>query len=126
MHRVYIMPLQATDWTWEPNLGRRQQGFGEIQEKRHSEYHYNNGYQATNRSGQSDVTETSRGQRRDCEVERIGIVGDLIVVRFLRLVDNSSHYENEHGEVCDRKDDFLVLSKERAVSAKPRCHLNIA
>jgi hypothetical protein len=126
MHRVAIMALKTADRARESYLGRSQQRLGEIQEKSHAEYHYNDRYQTTNRSWQGDVAETSRGQRRNCKVERIGIVDDVIVVRFLGLVDNSRHHENEHGKICDGKDYFFISPKEGAVDSKPRHHLIVA
>ena len=87
MHGVDIMSLQRADRARESHLGWSQQRLGESQEERHAKNHYHNGYQAADRSRQGDVAETGRGQRRNCKVERIGIVGDVIVVRFLGLIE---------------------------------------
>ena len=73
--------------------------------------------------GKRDVAEAGRGQRRDGEVQRIGIVGDLRVGGVLRLVDDPGHDEDEDREVHDREDDVLVAPKPRAVLAQPRQQL---
>ena len=72
--------LQAADRAGEAHLGGREQCLGEIQKKSHAEDHDDDGDQASDGAWQGDVAEAGRGQRGDREVERVGIVGDLVVV----------------------------------------------
>jgi hypothetical protein len=126
MHRIDIMALQTANRARESYFARRQQGFGEIQEEGHAEDHDNDGYQPANSSRQRDIAEPGRRQCRNREVERVGIVGYLMIVRLLGFEDNSGHHENEHGEGCDGKEDFFISPKERTVDSKPRYHLIVA
>jgi len=111
MHRVAIMALKTTDWTRESHLGRSQQRLGKIEEQGHAKDHYNDRCQAARRSRQGDVAEPCRSERRNCKIERISIVGDVIVVKFLGFVDKSRHHENENGKICDGKDHLFISLK---------------
>ena len=78
------------------------------------------------RSAQGDVAEAGRRQRRDGEIQRVGIIRDLLVAKLLGLVDDRGHHENEDRKIGDGKDHFLVAPEKRAVAAQPGQHLNLA
>ena len=46
------------------------------------------------------------------------------MMRFLGLINDSCHHEDEDREIRDRKDDFFVSTKKRAINPQP-FHLSI-
>jgi len=111
------MALQTADRTRESDFRWRQQRPGKIQEQSHAKDHDDDRYQAARRARQGDIAETGRRQRGNRKIERVGIVGDLLVVRTLGFIDNSGHHEDEHSEGCGGENDFFISSNERTVSS---------
>jgi len=126
MHRVAIMALQPTDRAWKSNFGGRQQRLRKIQEQSHAEDHDDDRYQATRRARQGDIAETGRRQRGNRKIERVGIIGDLFIVRTLGFIDNSGHHEDEHSECRGGENDFFIPSKKRTVGSQLRRHPKVA
>jgi hypothetical protein len=83
MHGIDIMALQAAGRARKPHLVWAQQRAGEIEEQGHAENHNDDRDQAANRAGKGDVAKAGRRQGRDGEIQRVGIVRDLIVAKFL-------------------------------------------
>ena len=73
-----------------------------------------------------DIAETGRRQRSNRKIERVGIVGDLFVVRTLGFIDNSGRYEDEHSEGRGGENDFFISSKERTVGSQLPRHPIVA
>src|SRR5215210_3078847 len=126
MHRIRIVALQGACWAGKPHLGGAYQRAGEIEKEGHAENHDSNRGQAANCAPQSDVAKTSRRQRRNREIQRVGIVRDLIIAKFLGFINDNGHDEDEHRKVGDSKNDFLITLEERASSAQPFQHLVVS
>jgi len=90
--------LQCTaslSWRCRPQVGQGnrtllggQQRAGEIEEQGHAENHDDDRDQAADRARQGDVAKAGRRQRRDGEIQRVGIIRDLIVAKLLGFVND--------------------------------------
>ena len=123
---IAVMALQSASRARESYLVRGQQRAGEIEEQGHAENHDDDRDHAARRSRKGDVAKAGRRQRRHRKIQRVRIVRDLGIAELLRLVNDGGHHEDEHCEVGDREDDFLIAPEERAVFAQPSQHPVVA
>ena len=132
MFKTVPHALQCTasgSWRSSAHCGQRKRTFGlqqrarQVEEQRHAQDHDDDRDQPPGRAGQRDVAEAGRGQRGDGEVERVGIVGDVLVAGVLGLVDDAGHDEDEDRQMRDREHRVFALAEPRAVLAQPRQQL---
>jgi len=75
VNRVDVVAQQSAGRASKPNPGWTDQYLCKVQKESYAENHDHDRDQTAGRAGESDVTEAGRRQRRNCEVESIGIVG---------------------------------------------------
>lgn len=89
VHRIRIVAHQTAGRAFEAHFGWGEQRAQQIEEQRHTEQHDDDRDQPPGRALQRDIPEARRGQRRDREIQRVGVMADLRIGDMLRLVTSA-------------------------------------
>ena len=94
MDRVGVMALEAAIRALVFDLVWPDQDLDEAQEQGHAEDHDQHREHPAPMAFERDVAEARGGERRHGEIERIGIVGDVLIEATLALIDDSGQPRN--------------------------------